>query len=35
MCRGLKSGGTGNDDATPVPWWHGGAEAYLLQKASS
>jgi len=28
-CRSLKSGGTGDANAMPVPGWHGGG-AYLL-----
>jgi len=34
-CRDLKSGGTGDDNATPVPRCYGGGGAVSLQKASS
>jgi hypothetical protein len=35
MCRGLNSGGTGDENATPVPGWHGGGGDFLLQPALS
>jgi len=33
MCRDLKSAGTGDANATPVPGWHGGG-GFLLNSAS-
>jgi hypothetical protein len=34
LCRGLIRR-HGNDDVSPVPWWHGGGAASKLQQASS
>jgi hypothetical protein len=34
-CRGLESGGTGNDNATPAPGWHGGDGACVMQRVTS